>query len=108
MIVSKEKETRKISITHVITDLDTGGAEMMLYKILSKMDRSRFTSRVISLSDRGSIGEQLALLGIGVDALGMRSKVNNPFRFSVLVSWLRRDPPDIVQTWMYHGDLFGG
>lgn len=102
------RSPRKISVAHVITDLDVGGAEMMLYKVLSKTDCSKFNSHVISLSDQGPIGERLGSLGIAVKALGMRSKVNNPLRFPALISWLRRDSPDIVQTWMYHGDLFGG
>jgi hypothetical protein len=38
-----------IRVAHVITNLTTGGAEMMLYRILQAMDRSRFKAEVFSL-----------------------------------------------------------
>jgi len=39
-----------VRIAHVITGLGTGGAETMLYKLLSRMDRARFDPLVKSLS----------------------------------------------------------
>ena len=34
---------RPIRITHLITGLNTGGAEMMLYKVLCQMNRDAFS-----------------------------------------------------------------
>lgn len=97
-----------LSIVHVITGLNTGGAETMLYKLLSHMDRMAFESKVVSLTDIGSIGKKIQALGIQVMALGMRRGVPNPSAIVQLVRWLHRDSPDLVQTWMYHADLIGG
>jgi hypothetical protein len=38
-----------IRVAHVITNLTTVGAEMMLYRTLQVMDRSRFETEVFSL-----------------------------------------------------------
>lgn len=95
-------------ICHIITGLNTGGAEMMLYKLLSCMDRMAFEIEVISLMDIGPIGENIHMLEIPVRALGMRRGVPNPLRVLRLAHWIRQYSPHIIQTWMYHADLIGG
>jgi glycosyltransferase involved in cell wall biosynthesis len=96
-----------INILHLITDLNTGGAEVSLYRLLRRMDRSRFNNRVISMIPVGEIGEKIRALGIPVTSLGL-----SPGQFSLAALWslareLRSERPDILQTWMYHADLLG-
>lgn len=93
-------------VLHLITGLGTGGAEMMLYKLLSQMDNA-FESEVVSLTDIGLIGEKIRRLGVPVTALGMRRGVPNPKYLPQLVRVLRRTRPDLLQTWMYHANLAG-
>lgn len=100
--------TAKIRILHVITGLSTGGAEMMLLKLLSAIDRDRYDCRVISLTNNGPIGAQISALGIPVISLGMRHGLPDPLGFIKLLKTLRKHQPDIVQTWLYHADLLGG
>jgi glycosyltransferase involved in cell wall biosynthesis len=95
-------------ITHIISGLDTGGAEVALFKLLSLMDTALFSNDVISLTDIGPIGKKIIQLGIPVRALQMPRGTFNPLKVLQMVHWLRRDPPDIIQTWMYHSDLIGG
>ena len=59
-------------IAFIITGLNTGGAEMMLYKLLSRMNRERFESVVISLMDRGTLGDRIEALGIPVHNIDMK------------------------------------
>ena len=99
---------RPISILCLITSLEMGGAQMMLYKLLARMDRTRFVPEVISLIDIGPMGEKIESLGIHVRSLGMRPGIPNPMGILRLIHWLRRAPPDVIQTWMYHADLVGG
>lgn len=92
-------------VIFIITGLATGGAEMMLLKLCSKLDRRRFEPYVISLSDKGVIGPRIEALGIPVYALGMRPgrpSLTGLLRLRKLVSTLR---PNLVQGWMYHGNL---
>ncbi|WP_205694454.1 glycosyltransferase family 4 protein [Crenobacter cavernae] len=97
-----------MKIVLIITGLNTGGAEMMLLKLLERIDRHRFEPYVISLSGEGEIGPRIRALGITVEALGMRPGRPSPFAFISLVRRLRALRPDAVHTWMYHADLLGG
>jgi glycosyltransferase involved in cell wall biosynthesis len=100
------KAPKKLVI--VITGLNTGGAEMMLLKILERIDRQRFSIQVISLTNSGGVGPRIEALGIPVDALGMTPGVPNPFAVLRLAWRLRKFRPDMVHTMMYHANLLGG
>ena len=98
----------RIKIVHIITGLDTGGAEMMLYKLVSLHDRARFDVQVISLLPAGVLGKKIQDLGIPVHSMEMRAGLPSPTTIGRLARLLRREKTDIVQTWMYHADLIGG
>ena len=89
---------------HVITSLDTGGAEMMLLKLLSA-SREDWDHAVVSLADEGTIGPGISALGIPVYSLGMRRSVAGPFRALSIARLTRRFGPHLIQGWMYHGNL---
>lgn len=95
-------------VAHVITGLNVGGAETMLYRLISRMDRRSFETEVISLIEVGPVGRQIQDLGIRVRCLNMSTKVPNPIAFHKLGCLLRKWRPRVVQTWMIHGDLLGG
>jgi glycosyltransferase involved in cell wall biosynthesis len=97
-----------IAVTHVIAGLELGGAEMMLYKLLSATDRRRFDPAVISLSDSGSLAPRIAALGVRVTALGMPRGRLQARPLAHLARRLRARRPGVVHTWMYHADLLGG
>src|SRR5690625_4333588 len=95
-----------MKIIHIITGLQDGGAEGVLFR-LCKHDHKN-THIVISLTDEGKYGPLLESAGIKVHTLGMR-----PGRLSLsgivkLYKLLRNMQPAVVQTWMYHADLIGG
>jgi glycosyltransferase involved in cell wall biosynthesis len=97
-----------IRILHVITGLSTGGAELMLLKLLSRIDRTAFEPSVVSLTGRGVVAERIEDLGIKVEVLGLRRDVPNPLRLISLAYRIAKQRVDAVQTWMYHADLVGG
>jgi len=96
-----------MKVLHIITDLSTGGAEMMLLKLLERVSPG-VESHVLSLTDSAEIGERISALGVPIDSLGMRPGVPDPWGFIRLYRRVRRLRPDVVQTWMYHADLVGG
>jgi glycosyltransferase involved in cell wall biosynthesis len=95
-------------ILHVITDLSMGGAEMVLYRLLSRLDRSVFDSEVISLMNDQPMGGMIRSLGIPVTALGFRPGVPDLRMVTRLAKIFRDRKPRLVQTWMYHAALTGG
>jgi len=100
--------SRPIRVTHIISGLGLGGAEVMLARLLAHTDRARFEPEVISMTSRGPIGEEIAGRGIPVHTLGMRRGIPTPWHVPALVRLLRQTKPDVIQTWMYHADLMGG
>jgi glycosyltransferase involved in cell wall biosynthesis len=91
-------------IMHVITGLDTGGAEVMLLKLLEAASGD-FEHAVVSLTDKGALGSRIAELGVPVYSLGLRRSMPNPFRALSVISLARRLRPQIIQGWMPHGNL---
>ncbi len=93
-------------IMHVITGLNGGGAEGMLYRMIAEDQQN--THSVVSLMDGGVYGEPLTALGIQVFTLNMpRSKITW-YGVRTLFALMRSMQPDVVQTWMPHANLLGG
>ena len=91
-------------VMHVITGLSTGGAETMLLKLLSAASGS-MEHVVVSLGDEGTIGPRIAALGVPVHCLGLKRNAPNPFRALSILPLARRIGPQLIQGWMYHGNL---
>ena len=96
-----------MKVLHLITGLEVGGAEMMLLNLLRQPSFTRETSRVISLTSLGAIGPRILDLGIDVIALGMEPGKPQTRGLKLLIRLIREDPPDLIQSWMYHADLLG-
>ena len=60
---------KQIKIVHIITGLNDGGAEAVLYR-LCKHDKTN-THVVISMMDQGKYGPLLRECGVDVHCLGM-------------------------------------
>jgi glycosyltransferase involved in cell wall biosynthesis len=98
---------RPIRVVHLITDLDVGGAELLLSRLVVAADRQRFRMRVISMMSPGAVGTEIAAQGIEVQTLGIRRAFPDPRGLLRLVALLRREPTDLLQSWLYHADLLG-
>jgi glycosyltransferase involved in cell wall biosynthesis len=96
-----------IRIVHLITTLETGGAELMLERLLCHMRNDEFSNEVVSLTDIGSVGRRLMDQGIGVHALSM--PIGRLTLGGLVKLWrlLGLEKPNILQTWLYHADLLG-
>lgn len=102
-----DREDKRITVLCLITDLTAGGAEMMLYRLMSRLDRTKFRPQVVSMMRLGPVGEKICALGIPVRSLQMQQGKPNPVALIRLAYWLIRDKPDVMLTWMYHADLLG-
>ena len=95
-----------MNILHIITGLNDGGAEAVLYR-LCRNDKAH-RHQVVSLMDAGKYGALLKKEGVPVSCLGMHRGRLTLGGLSRLWRLLRGDKWDVVQTWMYHADLVGG
>ncbi|MBN2259276.1 MAG: glycosyltransferase [Clostridiales bacterium] len=93
-----------IRIVHIITGLGSGGAENMLYKLLKYSDKSKYYHEVISLMDEGVIGKRIRDEGVKIHSMNV-SKANI-FKSILYARRICKDF-DIINTWLYHADLFG-
>ncbi len=92
-------------VLHVITGLNTGGAEHALYNLLAGGLAVSADSSVLSLQDEGSYGAQIRATGVAVHALNIRRGLPGPRALWRLKGLVRELQPDIIQGWMYHGNL---
>lgn len=102
------RDLPSLKILHVITGLFTGGAEMMLAKLLARLPAGQTRHTVVSLTGSGPLAARIAGLGVPVINLGMNKGPGLITGFLRLRRMIARDKPDIVQAWMYHANLFAG
>jgi glycosyltransferase involved in cell wall biosynthesis len=94
-----------IRIVFVITGLEVGGAETMLAKMLERLCRTKFEPIVISLQSGGPLRERIQHAGVRLIELGMAGPAGSPTAAVRLASLARELRPDVIQGWMYHGNL---
>lgn len=99
---------RATKIMHVTTSIAGGGAETMLCNVLERLDPSRFENVVVTTMDAGMRapaprirGSASAFYDLGITAIRLRGLL-------ALLRIIRKERPDIVQTWMHKADFFGG
>lgn len=98
-----------MKIVHVISGLYVGGAEMMLQKLVAHQQRSGHELEVISLLPlQQPMTDRIRALGVTVCSLGVRRAFPSPADLARLATWLRRAEPDLVHSWMYHGNFAAG
>ncbi|HKT17937.1 MAG TPA: glycosyltransferase [Stellaceae bacterium] len=91
-----------MKVLHLITDLNRGGAETMLARIAQRLD---LPSLVVSLMNEGVFGSELRAHGVPVVALGLKRGQISPAAIFRLRRIIRREQPQILQSWLYHADL---
>ena len=91
-------------IAFISTGLGLGGAEKMLLKLVPGLRALSFDPCVVSLRDVGPIGQQLRSQDVPVLAVDLPS-VRSPIAMTMVVRRLRAWRPQVVQGWMYHGNV---
>jgi len=97
----------KKKVLHIITGLGGGGAEGVLVRLCQQSSKD-VQHVVVSLGDEGRYGKMMSDSGITIYFIRMRPSFFSLWKFIKLIKILRGERPDVVQTWMYHADFFGG
>lgn len=97
--------SKKNLLLYITTGLGSGGGQTILYNLLSRLDKDKFQLAVISLMDNGIFGELINDLGIPVYTIGMKQGIPTPTALWRLINITNKLKPDLIQGWMYHGNL---
>jgi glycosyltransferase involved in cell wall biosynthesis len=94
-------------VAFVISGLATGGAEMMLYKLLKSESAKRLEPLVISLGECDQPARLIESLGIRIIALGLQQRASRSVVRGALDGYrtVRRFQPELLSGWMYHGNV---
>lgn len=99
--------SKKPTVLHIITSANTGGAEMMALKLIETLKPS-IDSCVIVLMGRGTLSPQLDALNVPVRYIDLEQGAMPGFAaVRRLIRFAREFCPDVIQGWMYHGNLAG-
>ncbi len=93
--------TRK-RIAHLIVRLDTGGAEKSLYRLI-RHTRTCLDHEVLCLGPTSPISADISALGVNVECFDYPRR--GPMALWRAWRALRRSRPDVLQGWMYLGNL---
>lgn len=97
----------ELRVAFVITGLGTGGAEMMLLKLMENSSRLR-SGTVFVLGHEGELSDRFRAIGVEVVSLGIKRMMPNPLSIVRLSREFRARRTKVVSTWLYHADLIGG
>jgi len=97
---------KKIKILYLITGLNVGGAEVMLWGLVKNLDKEKFEPVVVSIIPIGEIGKKIQKEGIKILSLNAKFKYNL-FIFLKLISILKKEKPQILHLHLFHADFLG-
>ena len=89
-------------IAYLITGLNIGGAEKVLYGLVSGIDKDKYEVIVISLLNTGSIGKEIEKLGIKVYGLGFKFPFHIIKSIPKLLKIVKCFRPHLIHAFMIH------
>ena len=106
-----------MKVLHITTSLGVGGAEKILFEVATWQNKCGHEVYVISLRPEEHFVKKLNEQGIPVYNL-FKSRSITETRFTyflwLILKWptafmrVKKIAPDVVQTWMYLADIYGG
>jgi len=91
-------------VMHIITSLETGGAQSALIQLIKQLKAHGFDQSVISMKPGGEQASIITVLGIPVHEV--RFSPGTLIRSRDVCERIILDfQPDIIQSWLYHADF---
>ncbi len=91
---------RRPRVMHIITDLDTGGAETVLSNLVIAQKGEKEPPLVVSLIPDGGQATRIKEAGVTVLDLGMARGWPSPAALLRLAVLIRAHQPKVIQSWM--------
>lgn len=98
---------RILRVVFLIPRLDANGAERVVLRTATGLDRSRFEPIVVAIvRASGRLADELATARVPSVVLdqGTRPRVQHVYR---VFRWLQQNPPDVLLTYMFHANVIG-
>jgi glycosyltransferase involved in cell wall biosynthesis len=95
-----------MKVLHIITGLNDGGAEGALFR-LCKNDGIN-SHCIVSLLSGGKYESKFKAINISTYSLNLNTTLGVLKCLTNYKTILNKFQPDIIQTWLYHADFFGG
>lgn len=96
----------KLKILHIIVGLGNGGAENTLYK-LTKNLKKNFDNVVLVLGNQNALEQKFRKEKIKLIKINIKNKYTIFFNLFKIHNEIKKNNPDLIQTWMYHSDIIG-
>ncbi len=96
----------RINLLHLITGLETGGAESLLVNIARKLDKTRFNVKIAYIWGPGSLAAEIRRAKISVFDLSRKGKLD-PLVLIRLIFLLKREKIRILHTHLVHASIVG-
>src|SRR5690625_528734 len=98
-----DSDTMPLKVMHVISGLGQGGAETVMFRLLTAT-RYEVAHEVVTLGGMAESGPKLQAEGIPVQAFGLSGRNVLTQGRAPFLRALERIQPDVIQTWMYHSN----
>ena len=98
---------RKPVILHIIGDLNVGGAERNMLKILSSLNNQKYQHKILTLFEPGFLANCFNNLGIEIISANVpRNNIDLKQIKNILniIKQIKTIEPAIIQTWLYHSN----
>jgi glycosyltransferase involved in cell wall biosynthesis len=100
-------------ILFLITDLNLGGTEKILFEITKRLDKNKFIPVIFGLKGWGIYAEQMANVGIEVHAMGVSRFGTAGFPFlwlsaiAKMAGYARANGIGLIHSFLFQGNLAG-
>ena len=108
-------ERNKIKIVYIIGSLRPGGAERHLVELVKVLNKDMFDPIIYCLSEKGALAGEAEAEGVSIRVFNLQNKRSKfLYIFAVLklifkmYRNLKEDRPQIVHTYLYWANIFGG
>lgn len=96
----------KIKIIHIITSLNFGGAERMLFDLVRHLNKERYEVKVATVVNGGPLVEDFRAAGVEVKIFQKKSRLGLGV-IRQIYKYLRKEKPRLVHTHLFGGDTWG-
>lgn len=92
-------------VLHVIDGIDVGGAELVLVQLIERLQAAGHRNTVLVLTSTGALRARLVASGAELVEIGLPRGRIPTGGLGRMAAAVRAASPDVVQGWMYHGNL---